>query len=236
MPDESSSAFVRVRRLRFAWPAPFGAARRPGDPVPGCTRRTAGGCARGGSSARRSASTPSTPRCSTLLPEPVAHPSRSAGNTTWAGAGRPCGAVDMPETIVIGNSSPLALWIVMMRTASSSVSGRIDSATRAPSAVCRVTQRRYWRRLPPVASLHARAWSMTKRNRRHTSRGRPSAKPSSIARRSRAIWSSSSEGASQCAPVVERPQVARGRPGPDRRAAPCRAGRRDSSTCPRAPT
>ena len=99
-----------------------------------------------------------------------------------------------------------------MRTASSSVSGRIDSATRAPSAVCAVTQCRYWRRFPPVASLQARAWSITKRSRRHTSRGRPSAKPSSRARRSRVIRPSNSEGAEPGALVVERAQV--GQRGP----------------------
>ena len=45
--------------------------------------------------------------------------------------------------------------------------------------------------------------------RRQTSRGRPSAKPSSMARRSRAIRSSSSDGASQCRCVVEAAQVSR---------------------------
>ena len=42
--------------------------------------------------------------------------------------------------MVIGNSRPLAAWIVMMRTASSSVSGSTDSATRDPSTVCCSTQ------------------------------------------------------------------------------------------------
>ncbi len=85
----------------------------------------------------------------------------------------------------------------MIRTASSSVSGSTASATRAPSTVCWSTQCRYARRVPPVASLHALDWSMTNRRRRQTSRGRPSANPSSMARRSRAIRSSSSDGARQ---------------------------------------
>ena len=103
--------------------------------------------------------------------EPVARRRRSAGTPPRAARAVRCGTVDMPDTIVIGNSRPLAAWMVMMRTASSSVSGRTASATRAPSGVCSSTQCRYWRRLPPVASLHARAWSMTNRSRRHTSRG-----------------------------------------------------------------
>ena len=51
---------------------------------------------------------------------------------------------------------------------------------------------------------------MTNRSRRHTSRGRPSAKPSSRARRSRAMRSSSSAGDCQCRALVQRRA---GRPG-----------------------
>ena len=69
--------------------------------------------------------------------------------------------MDMPDTIVIGNSRPFAAWMVMMRTASSSVSGSTASATRAPSAVWCSTHCRYWRRLPPADSLQLRAWSVT---------------------------------------------------------------------------
>ena len=42
-----------------------------------------------------------------------------------------CGLCDvMPDRITIGNSSPLAAWIVITRTASASVSGSTASATR----------------------------------------------------------------------------------------------------------
>ena len=44
------------------------------------------------------------------------------------------GWVVMPDRIVIGNSSPLAPWMVMIRTAWSSVSGSSGSWTRALSA------------------------------------------------------------------------------------------------------
>ncbi len=42
----------------------------------------------------------------------------------------------MPESTTIGNSRPLAAWIVMIRTESTSVSGSTDSATREPSELC----------------------------------------------------------------------------------------------------
>ena len=58
----------------------------------------------------------------------------------------------MPDTIVIGNSRPLAPWMVRMRTASSSVSGSTVSTTRAPSLPWRSAQARKSRRLPPSAS------------------------------------------------------------------------------------
>ena len=48
----------------------------------------------------------------------------------------------VPEHTTIGNSRPLAPWIVMMRTASSSVSGSTVSTTRAPSVPCSVAQAR----------------------------------------------------------------------------------------------
>ncbi len=60
-----------------------------------------------------------------------------------------------------------------MRTASSSVSGSTVSTTRAPSLLWRSAQARKSRTLPPSASAKARAWSTTKRTRRHRSRGRP---------------------------------------------------------------
>ena len=67
------------------------------------------------------------------------------------------GAVVMPLTTAIGNSRPLAAWIVMIRTASSSDSGSTASATRLPSLLWRPTHWRYSRRLPSVASPHSRA-------------------------------------------------------------------------------
>ena len=65
------------------------------------------------------------------------------GHTTSAPAGRRWGRVDMPDTIVTGNSRPFAAWTVMMRTASSSVSGSTASDTRLPSAVCWRIHARY---------------------------------------------------------------------------------------------
>ena len=63
--------------------------------------------------------------------------SRPRRGTTPARRGSPvCAAVVVPEQITIGNSRPLAPWIVRMRTASSSVSGSTASTTRAPSVPC----------------------------------------------------------------------------------------------------
>ena len=132
------------------------------------------------------------------LAEPVADAAARAGTPPAPGAGAACGAVDMPLRMVMGNSRPLAAWMVMIRTASSSDSGSTASATRLPSLLWRATHWRYSRRLPSVASPHSRAWSMTNRSRRHTSRVRPSAKPSSNRRRSRATRSASSAGEVQC--------------------------------------
>ncbi len=95
------------------------------------------------------------------------------GNFTSTRTGRPLTWLVMPDTIVMGNCRPFAPWMVMMLTASSSVSGSTVSATRALSDACRRAHSRYSRSEPPSASLHARAWSMTNRSRRHKSRGRP---------------------------------------------------------------
>ena len=51
-------------------------------------------------------------------------------------------ADESPETITIGNSRPLAAWMVITRTASTSVSGSTASATRAWSSACRAAQAR----------------------------------------------------------------------------------------------
>ena len=199
--------------------------------APGCRRRRAGGCARRSPSARRSGTTASNSSVTTLRRSGSRPPPSGGKHDLGRRAAGRCGPVDMPDTIVIGNSRPLAAWIVMIRTASSSVSGSTASATRAPSArLLRRPSAGTARRLPPVASLHARAWSMTKRSRRHTSRGRPSAKPSSKARRSRAMRSSSSDGR---VPVARARAARAGRRGPaarGRRRARCRAGRRCSSS------
>ena len=66
-----------------------------------------------------------------------------------------------PATIVMGNSRPLAAWIVMMRSESSPSS--VLSSTRSTSSMRRSTHARYSASVPPVASLHARASSMTYR-------------------------------------------------------------------------
>ena len=66
-----------------------------------------------------------------------------------------------------------------------------------------------------MASLQARAWSTTKRIRRQTSRGRPSANPSSRARQSRTMRSSSSAGERQWRSSWQRAQERQpGRDGP----------------------
>ena len=110
----------------------------------------------------------------------------SCGNSSCTPVRRLRTPVVMPDTIVIGNSRPFAPWMVRMRTASSSVSGSTVSTTRAPSALWRSAQRRKSRRPPPplrpgadpLTSENARAWSITKRTRRHRSRGRPCANAS----------------------------------------------------------
>ena len=79
--------------------------------------------------------------------------SRPGGQTTSACARCVRGAVVSPDTIVTGNSSPFEACTVMMRTASSSVSGRTASATRLPSAVCWRIHARYCRSVPLVASV-----------------------------------------------------------------------------------
>lgn len=79
---------------------------------------------------------------------------------------------DSPETTTNGNCRPLAAWIVVMRMASASVSGRTTSLTRAVSSAWRSAQVRYSRSEPCSASDHARAWSRTNRNRRQVSRYR----------------------------------------------------------------
>ena len=53
-----------------------------------------------------------------------------------------------------------------------------------------------WPGAEPLTSEKARAWSMTKRTRRHRSRGRPCANATSSTRRSRTMRSSSSLGPS----------------------------------------
>ena len=119
---------------------PFGAGTRRGDRTPGCRRRTAAGSARRAPSARRSVSSSSTPP--SRRDARVGSRRRPSVGTRRRRRRLGCGTVLSPETMVIGNSRPLAAWMVMIRTASSSVSGRIASSTRAPSAVCWPTQ---WR-------------------------------------------------------------------------------------------
>ena len=78
--------------------------------MPWCTPRRAGGSVRGGPSARRSAPSSTYSSVVTLLAELVADARLgvpAVGKTTSAGADRPDGAVDMPETMVIGKFEPL---------------------------------------------------------------------------------------------------------------------------------
>ena len=106
----------------------------------------------------------------------------------------PFGLAERPDTMVMGNSKPLAACTVMMRTTSWSVSGNTVSATKRPSSPCSRVHNRYRRTPWPPASLHALAWSTTNRTRRHTSRLSRCASASSITHRSSTSHESSCEG------------------------------------------
>ena len=69
----------------------------------------------------------------------------------------------MPVSTTTGNSSPLAAWMVITRTDSSSDSGTGDSVTRAPSAIWFSTHWIKALREPPPAAANCQARSTTNR-------------------------------------------------------------------------
>ena len=128
----SSSGSVRVRR---------GAPTRRGDRGRACTRRRGAAASRGSPSARRSpcaARTRRSARASRASPRSR----RSGGKSTCTPPSAPLACGRGARADHDRELRPLAPWIVMIRTASSSVSGSTVSTTRAPSVPCRVAHAR----------------------------------------------------------------------------------------------